>query len=465
MKKPQLQTLVIFCFLMLAIVKTTCAGPHISGRGWKAGVANIVITPKQPLWLAGYANRDHVSEGKLTDLYAKALVLEDETGKQAVLITADLLSIPKAASDTIRKHLATRFHLSKSQIIINASHTHTGPVLANALVDIYPFDESQQKKIVEYTSTLCNKIVNMVGKALHSMQEVDIYAGNGVTRFQVNRRNNIEAALTSQIELKGPNDYAVPVIKLVNKRGKLIAIAFGYACHNTVLSGYQFSGDYAGYAQLALEKTYSGATALFFQGCGANQNPLPRRTIQLAKQYGEELAASVKRVIDEDMKLLTPQLQTAYVEIDLPLNVTSKEELLVKAKQPLERYQKAWVLRLLKKMDAGDSLITSYPYPVQVWTLGEQPIFTLGGEVVVEYAIELKRLFGPEIFVLGYSNDVMAYIPTLAILREGGYEGETSQIVYGLPGTWKANIETLIIQQALKLAKEVGLKFPGEKIN
>jgi hypothetical protein len=84
---------------------------------------------------------------------------------------------------------------------------------------------------------------------------------------------------------------------------------------------------------------------------------------------------------------------------------------------------------------------------------------------VVEYANELKKIFGQEIFVLGYSNDVMAYIPNVAILREGGYEGASSQMVYGLPNTWKENIESLIIQQVLTLAKQVGVPIPESKIN
>ncbi len=435
-------------------------------KGWKAGVSSVIITPAQPMWMAGYANRDRPSEGKLVDLWAKALALEDENRKHVVLITADLVGIPKALSNHIRDQLATKFHLTRSEIIINSSHTHTGPVLTDALVDIYPVNADQQKQIDQYSNLLGDKIVNLVGEALRSMQPVQVYTGNGVTRFQVNRRNNVEATLSSQIELKGPNDFAVPVIKVMNDTGKLIAVAFGYACHNTVLSGFKFSGDYAGFAQLELEKAYPGVTALFFQGCGANQNPLPRRTVALAQQYGLELAASVLRVLNEDMRLLAPRLATGYSEFALPLNAPpTKDELSKKALLSSENYQKRWATRLLGKIQAGDSLITSYPYPVQVWKLGDQPIFVLGGEVVVEYAIELKRIFGEEIFVLGYSNDVMAYIPTSAILREGGYEGASSQMVYGLPNTWKINIEALIIQQLLQLAKQVGVPIPESTIN
>src|SRR5665647_881543 len=415
--------------------------------------------------MAGYANRDHPSEGKIVDLWAKALVLEDSVGKQVVLVTADLVGIPKTLSDHIRDQLKRRFNLSRSQIAINTSHTHTGPVLTNALVDIYPVDSSQQQKIDEYTNKLGEKIVALVDKALHTMEPVQLYAGNGVTRFQVNRRNNVESTLSSQSHLNGPNDYAVPVIKVENKKGELIAVAFGYACHNTVLAGYKWSGDYAGFAQLDLEKTHPGVTALFLQGCGADQNPLPRRTVQLAQQYGKDLAAAVDRVLDEDMQLLSPHLTTAYSEVELSLNTPpSKEELLKKAAESSD-YQKRWANHLLKNIDRGEALRTSYPYPVEVWSLGGQPIIILGGEVVVEYAIELKRIFGQNVFVLGYSNDVMSYIPTAKILQEGGYEGAGSQMVYGLPNTWKSNIEAVILQQVLQVAREAGIPILSSKIN
>jgi neutral ceramidase len=98
----------------------------------------------------------------------------------------------------------------------------------------------------------------------------------------------------------------------------------------------------------------------------------------------------------------------------------------------------------------------SYPYPVQLWQLGDQLIFSLGGEVVIEYAIKLKEIYGQNIFVLGYSNDVMSYIPSSRILLEGGYEGERSQKTYGLPASWAPNIETKILNAFMELRNQEG---------
>lgn len=458
-----------FCFSsLLLVVLFTASSVNGQGRnvkGWKAGVARVIITPERPQWMAGYGDRDRPSEGKIMDIWAKALAIQDESGKQAVLVAADLVGIPKKLSDHIRDQVKIKYNLSRSQIAINTSHTHTGPVLSDALVSIYPVNESQQKDIDRYTVQLGDKIVALVGKALKAMEPAQLYSGNGVTRFQVNRRNNVESTLPLQSGLNGPNDYAVPVLKIVNKKGRLMAVAFGYACHNTVLAGYKWSGDYAGFAQAELEKTNPGVTALFLQGCGADQNPLPRRTVELAKQYGKELAAAVERVLNEQMKPLSAKLNTAYSEVELPLNAApAKEELMEKTRSGAE-YQKRWAHNLIRDIDNGVPLRSSYPYPVEVWKIGEQPVVILGGESVIEYAIALKRIFGPDLFVLGYSNDVMSYIPSAKIVQEGGYEGASSQMVYGLPSTWKPSIESVIIQEVITLAKEAEVQEVSSKVN
>lgn len=425
--------------------------------GWRAGIARTVITPQQSMWQAGYAARTRASEGTLHDLWAKAVALEDEKGNRAVLVTTDLLGIPKAVSDRVRAELQKSLNLAKAQIILNSSHTHSGPVLSNALVDIYPLDAAEQAKIDTYTQQLETQLVQLVQRALASLAPASLSAANGVTRFQVNRRNNREGALLEQSELKGPNDYAVPVLRIADAKGTVKALVFGYACHNTVLDQYQFSGDYAGFAQLELEKAYPGVTALYFQGAGADQNPMPRRTVPLAQQFGRELAAAVQRVLDEPMRSLAPQLTTAYSEIELALSSPPSEAELNKIISQNEPYQQRWARRVLAQRQAGTPFPKSYPYPVQAWRLGDQPLFALGGELVVAYALEIKKRYGPEAFVLGYSNDVMAYIPSETILQEGGYEGASSQMVYGQPGPWQPVLQEQILKEVEKLAREVSI--------
>lgn len=464
MSKTRFSLTFILTILICSAMSLPSHGGDKVPSGWKAGTAKTVITPEKPVWMAGFASRTHPAEGKLHDIWVKALALEDASGKQAVLVTADLLGFPKNISDEIREKLEERHHLSKAQIILNSSHTHSAPVLRDALSDIYPLDEEDIKKISDYSDWLVERVVGLVGNALESLQPAEIHVGNGVTRFQVNRRNNNAATLDRVSELNGPSDYAVPVIKVTDLSGDVQAIAFGYACHPTVLSGYDWSGDYPGFAQLEIERLYPGATALFFQGGGADQNPLPRHTVPLAQQYGKTLAAAVDRVLHEDMRKLDAELQFAYSEIDLPLTTSPTVEQLSKYKENSTNYQHRWASRLLDELKSGKTFSSSYPYPVQVWQLGDQPIMTLGGELVVGYPIQLKKIFGPDIFVMGYTNDVMAYIPTTTILREGGYEGATSQMVYGLQSTWDSPIENMIIHEIVQLAEQIGVKKPESKL-
>ena len=458
MIRPVFSFLLIFILLSLES-GSVCSAPRSEKIiGWKAGTARVIITPQQPMWLAGFGSRNQQSEGKLHELWAKALVLEDAAGNRALLITLDLNGIPRDISNRIRRRIEEKFGFTRAQIILNTSHTHSGPVLHNYLYDVYPISHELKERSRIYTEKFEDKIVALAGTALAAIEPVKVFSGNGVARFQVNRRNNIESGLNQQTELNGPNDFSVPVIKVIDERGDVKALAFGYACYPSVLSLNKWSGDYPGFAQLELEKLYPGATALFFQGAGADQNALPRNTIPLARQYGQELSAAVERVLEEDMKELSPTITTVYREIDLPFAPHYSIEELEKIKKDPSKYQQLWATRMLEKTLRGDSLPSSYPYPLQVWRLGEQPIMALGGELVVQYAIDLKRLYGSNLFVMGYSNDIMSYIPSERILEEGRYEGFLANMIFGLPGQWAAGIQTTILDGMAKVAEEAGLK-------
>ena len=427
---------------------------------WQVGVARVDITPQDTLWLAGYASRVHAAQGTLHQLWAKAIVFQDQNGKQAVLVTADILGFPKNISDHISKACTEKYGLERSELILSSSQTHTGPVLRESLDLTYPISDAHIDKIERYSKRLEESVINLVGEALRNKIPARLSAGNGVVRFQVNRRNNNAGILDLQTDLNGPNDYAVPVLRVNKDGGNLLAALFGYACHPTVLNDYQWSGDYPGFAQLALEARFPGMTALFFQGCGADQNPLPRRSPGLARQYGLELAAAVERVIEENQDTLQAKLKTGFSEINLVFDPPpSKKRIEKLAADSTAGFRQVWAISILDKIKNQKQLPTSYPYPIQIWQLGDQLIFALGGEVVVNYAITLKRLYGQNTFVIGYSNDVMGYIPSLEILREGGYEGAVAQIVYDLPANWRADIETQIISHVITLAEDMGIGF------
>lgn len=453
---------VFFLFSLFVLFKANASLNFSGAQDWRAGVARVNITPKQNIWMGGYAFRDRPAEGKVTDLWAKALALEDGNGEKAVIVTLDLVGISKDFSDKIRQELNKRLQLSKAQIIINTSHTHTGPVVGYLSADIYNLNPEERRKVDEYAASLERMIVELVVNAFSKMQPARFFSGNGITRFQVNRHRNKESLTkTGTTHLNGPNDYAVPVLKVVNKEDKILAILFGYACHNTTLQLYQWSGDYAGFAQMELEKKFPGAVALFFQGAGGDQNPLPRNTIALAQQYGRTLASAVTAVLTDEMKPLDNKLFTSYAEIDLPFarKPPTRDELVRiirdSSSSAYPDYLKRKARRFLNTLETGGAIMSSYPwYPVQVWNVGGQALFTFGGELTIGYAIDIKRIFGQDVFVMGYSNNIMSYIPTAQMLTEGGYE-VTMSPVFTTP--YSSTIENIIVDEAIRLAEKVGV--------
>jgi neutral ceramidase len=438
--------LVAFCFVILFASTDRLRGADVL---WKAGAAKAVITPKESLWMAGYAARTAPAAGTLHELYVRVLALEDAQGHQAVLVSSDLLGIPRSISENVSQALAKKFGLPHDAIMLNASHTHCGPVLRGALYDAYPLDDAQKKKIEAYSSELESTLVRTVGEALARRVPATVSVGQGSTDFAVNRRNNREPdvpVLRASHALQGPTDHSVPVLAVRQPDGKLLAVVFGYACHNTTLGIQQWNGDYAGFAESNLEEAHPRAVALFFMGCGADQNPVTRRTVELAQRYGRLMSDVVQAVLSKKLESLPPKLRTRYETVTLHLGAApTRAELTVRAHERTA-YTSRWGARLLKELDAGHALPRTYPYPIEVWELGGKQLWiALGGEVVVDYALRFKDQYGPGTWVSAYANDVMAYIPSLRVLKEGGYEGNSSMLVYGMPAErWGTDVEEII---------------------
>jgi len=430
---------------------------------WEAGVAKVKITPNHFMWMSGYGGRTVPADGKLTDIWAKALVLRDPNGREAVLITADLIGIGAESTKVIAAALQKNHGLSRGQFAIATSHTHTGPALSDNLVPLHYLraPEAEAARIAQYTIQLRTKIIDGVDAAYKTMQPVSLTWGSGNCTVAVNRRNNTEAKvpqLRLAGELKGPFDHDVPVLAIRDADFKLKAVVFGYACHSTVLSFTQWSGDYPGFAQTALEETNPGVTAMFWAGCGADQNPLPRRTVELAKTYGKRLANAVNSVLQGRMQKVSGPLHTQYREIQGRTVAPKTRKELETIQRDGNQYEKPYARYLLNQLNDNIALPQTYAYPIQTWHLGDnvQWIF-LGGEVVIDYAIKIKQgaqpispYRNPAIWVAGYSNDVMAYIPSLRVLREGGYEGGGSNTYYGFPALWHEEFEAQILTEVRK---------------
>jgi hypothetical protein len=249
------------------------------------------------------------------------------------------------------------------------------------------------------------------------------------------------------------------VLRVNGRDGRVLAIAFGYACHNTTLTGqfFEVNADYAGYAQAALERRHPGATALFIELCGADQNPSPRSRRELPQQHGEALAAGVAEALEAKPRRVEGRLRSAYALIELPFQSHSRDVFQAEAKSADPFYAKRGRL-MLEAIDAGKP-VRSTPYPVQAFRIGDGPAWVaLGGEVVVDYQLQLKREYGADrVVVAGYSNVVMGYIPSRRVQREGGYEAGDSMVYFLQPGWFTDEVEELVLGAARRVLKEVGM--------
>jgi hypothetical protein len=427
---------------------------------WKAGVARAVITPEKSVWLAGYGSK-RPPDGKLHDLWMKALALEAAGGKRAVLITSDFQGVPKAMSDRVFAQLREKFSLERDQVMFTFSHNHCGPRLGDDLVDYYPVEAEQVALVNEYTALMVERAVKLIGEAHANLAPASLAIHEGKATFAVNRRNNREADVPALLEkgepLVGPVDHSVPVMTVTRPEGRLAAILFGYACHPTTLNFFTWCGDYPGFAQLELEERHPGAAAMFVNTCGGDQNPLPRRSVELCKKYGHLLAVGVEEALQQPQRPVSSGLRTAFEYVELPyLKVVSREELQEFVKDT-NAIRARWAARMLQKLDAGEKFAPAYPYPVHAWRLGrEMLVVGQGAETVVDYALRFKEEFGPGTWVLGYTDDMISYIPSRRIWEEGGYEGGSNLFEYGRPALrWSGDVEDRIVATVRRLVKQV----------
>lgn len=398
--------------------------PHVPAQ-WKAGAAAIAVTPDKLLWMAGYASRKKPAEGKVQDLYAKALAVEDSGGSRFVFVTLDLIGVPQSLRRSIAQRVEEEFKLPAANLLLNASHTHSGPSLRMTSLGENDSANPQTVDTYEYTLRLTNDIIATIRKAIASLQPARLTWNKARCGFAMNRRRDYTLPADHPNANKAPNpdgpvDHEVPALRVESPDGTLFATLFGYACHNTCLGFFNYCGDYAGFAQQYLQEHRPGFTALFLMGCGGDQNPYPRRSdvvpgvtdLELAQQHGRSLANAVEMAISANPRPVTGSLRAAYDEVSL---------------------------------DYAKAGRAPHSYPVQVVKFGSDlTLVALGSEVVVDYSLRFKReLAGSAgVWVAGYSNDYNGYIPSLRVLKEGGYEAAAG---------WDESVEERIAQKVHEL--------------
>jgi neutral ceramidase len=425
---------------------------------WKAGVAKVAITPDHSMWMAGYAARNKPSEGTVQELFAKALAIEDGNGARLVVVTTDLIGIPRSLRDWLEQQVSHRHNLPPAAILLNASHTHCGPELRAAKAPIYGLGPERVDQAYEYIEVLQERLIKLVGAALDDLRPARLGYTHGRAGFAMNRRLPTDSGIQNRPHPDGPVDHDVPVLRIEAPDGHLRAILFGYACHNTTLSFYQFCGDYAGYAQAYLEDAHPDAIAMFLTGCGADQNPQPRRTLEVCQQHGRALANGVEAAMLGPTKTVSGSLRLTIEEVELEFADPPSRGELVRQRDSGDKYDKRRASVLLAQLDTEGHIKTTYPYLVQAAAFGEDLLLiAMAGEVVVDYSLRFKLELGGRIpvWVAGYSNDVFGYVPSLRVLQEGGYEGGGAMRYTTLPGPFAPSVEKRIVEAVHRLADQV----------
>lgn len=428
----------------------------------KAGVASAVITPDEPIRLSGYAARTEPSEGVLHDIYARALALEDAEGNRAVMLALDIIGVMAGMSNQIAETVERETGLPRSALMVTVSHTHYAPALMRILegFDVMPEEDAARAKA--YTDFVEETAARVAIEALQALAPARIERGNGSAGFAINRREYTLNGIIIGENPIGPVDHDVPVMRITDPDGDIIAIVFGYACHNTTQHSNQrmINGDFSGFTQIELEKAFPGVTTLFFTGCGADANPSPRGTAEHAEQHGIELAHAVIAALENELTPVEGPIRTAFANVDIELTPPPSEEEVEAKRNAASIWERALGTRLAAILDREGEIPTKYPYPIQTWGFGDDFLWiALAGEVVVDYSLMMKHWFGPErVWTTAYANDVPAYIPSLRVLREGGYEADSSMLYYGFHGPWAETVEQIIHQGIRQLAEQVEIQ-------
>lgn len=397
--------------------------------------------------MAGYAARTKPSEGVAQDLFVKALALEDEAGARLVIVTCDLIGIPRELRESLEGAAGERYRLAPESLLLNASHTHCGPEMRASKAAAYGLEGDRIRQAEEYLRTLQDKVLTVIGEALERLAPAQLAYCHARCGFAMNRRLPVDGTYRNSPNPEGPVDHAVPVLVVRDAEDRLQALLFGYACHNTTLSFYQFCGDYAGFAQEFLEADHAGATTLFLMGCGGDQNPYPRGELHHAQQHGRALANAVETALQTPPRAIRGPLRTALRSVTLEFAAPPSRDELERQAASSDKYDSRHARLLLEELDAAGSIRTEYDYPVQAISFGgDLLLVALAGETVVDYSLRLKQeAAAPIVWVAGYSNDVFGYVPSLRVLKEGGYEAGGAFRFSRFPGPFTETVEERVM--------------------
>jgi hypothetical protein len=410
---------------------------------YQVGVAAVDITPDYPVRLNGFGHRRDEFDGVTQRIWAKAIAIGADKDQPVVLITTDNLGVRLPMVEEVARRLKKKAGIERDRLAVTFTHTHTAPKVRGASETImgWPVPPEHQQHIDRYTADLTDALEKVALGALADRNPARLQWAVGSVGFAKNRRTE-----------GGPVDHALPMLVVrATDSDAIRAIYVTYACHCVTLSNNQISGDWAGFAQEAIQREHPGAIALVSIGCGSDSNPSSGVTgdnVAAAAEQGAEIAKEVNRLLQGPPKPIRGPIAATMQTIDLPLNKSpNREELemLAAVDEPAGHNAKFQ----LEKLDRGEPLQSAIVYPIQTWTFGDSlAMVFLAGEVCVDYSLRLKQEFDADrLWLHAYTNDFGCYIPSERLLKEGGYGGGAEIVFFALPATLAPGLEERIIAE------------------
>jgi neutral ceramidase len=418
------------------------------------GMAKIDITPEGPIRLSGYGGRGSETSRVEQRLFARAIAIGSDGQEPAIIVAAELIGIAEEMRDAVAASLWRKHRINPARVAVCTTHTHTGPSVRGVLPFLFSSDlpREEEDRISRFSDVLQARLIQVAEAALADRKPGRLGWAEGRVGFTGHRRVVTNGKWTAfGRDPDGPVDYALPALRVTDDGGGIRGVVLNYACHCTTLrSEHNFiHGDWAGEASARIEAAHPGAIALIAAGCGGDSNPDPRGELEHVAAHGASVAAELERLLAGEWRALGPVTAASYRRIELAFDrVPDRAELVARtdgAQRPPARFAAS---KFLARLDAGQPLPRGVPYPIQTWAFGRDlAMVFLSGEVVVEYALRLRReLGGAPLWVNAYANSVPCYVASKRMFSEGGYEVDASMDYYGWPGRLALETEDNIVR-------------------
>ncbi len=426
----------------------------------KFGIDRTDITPGYRTFMAGYGARNDLSDGVHDPLTFTSLILEEKGGR-IFFGAADLVGLGREHSREIREKIAGMLGISLSDVMINCSHTHGGMrVDTSGYLDNRKFlpHIEKNRKLLE------KQVFSSVRKAEKKMRRGKVFFGEGKTSVPMNRRLSYKGKVANKPNPSGKTDDSLKVIKIADTDDKTAAVIARVSCH-PVATGMRhlITADYPGAFRTVFEKYFPGATAVFWQGAGADARPARAagagEWIMMEHDdlpvIGESLFSEVLEVLADGMEPLENlRFRTGIKDAVLPLAQpdVAREDL----ESMLEKEKDDTYRLCVQKMLARDEIPRGVPMEVQMISFNRRlSLLGIPGEVLCGLAGKLESAISTEFkMVSGYTNGSGNYLPDKRELKRGGYEVE-SYILSLLPSALSPELEDVLKDSASSLDRKL----------